>query len=401
MGILITVLDENVAAFAPVYSQGTTSRNPFDSNGVRHITSIVSADNDAGFLRLNVADASDFEVGDTVSVLNTSNSAINVRHEVKAVTSTTITLTTVYSAGATGGVVNRMNEGLNVHISILDESFNVIAVLYAPVNPEDGSFKIDISRALRKKLSNPIQLNTQGGHDTSTLSHSFFVNYSDSFLNKAYENKTIFSTYDETIAHYTTELRADFLSGAKLMTTDNFFDSKIVVQFIMNAVAPIKLKFIEDDGTETSTAALTGVNMHYGYTFVSDESKFVKVAIYDVTEDTRISEFVTFRRIGCKSTILYFINRYGAYVGYEFHNYDDNQKTTKVDKFTGEAWKERKLYGKDYTDSTYSDIRDIVTSPAVYDSQQIEVRVLTESIEYKANSVIPEVVIRYEEDFLQ
>ena len=41
------------------------------------------------------------------------------------------------------------------------------------------------------------------------------------------------------------------------MTTDNFFDSKIVVQFIMNAVAPIKLKFIEDDGTETSTAALT------------------------------------------------------------------------------------------------------------------------------------------------
>ena len=62
-------------------------------------------------MRLNVADASDFEVGDTVSVLNTSNSAINVRHEVKAVTSTTITLTTVYSAGATGGVVNRMNEG--------------------------------------------------------------------------------------------------------------------------------------------------------------------------------------------------------------------------------------------------------------------------------------------------
>ena len=53
-----------------------------------------------------------------------------VRYDVKAVTSTTITLTTVYSAGATGGVVNRMNEGLNVHISILDESFNVIAVLY-------------------------------------------------------------------------------------------------------------------------------------------------------------------------------------------------------------------------------------------------------------------------------
>ena len=338
---LTTTPDANVAAFAPVLIAGTSSRNPFLTSGVRDSRAVGGYSNASGKVQLSVGSQS-WEVGDTVLIEDDANEIYNGRHEIYAVTSTTITLNTSYTAAGSGGTIYRMNEGLNIKIEIENSSSEVIATRYSNINTSDGSWSLDLSRSLQYELSGLLDL-TEGETETATFSHSYTIVIYESFLADDYTvTEFAHGTEPTTIAHRTVELKTDFVNGLKLMTGDFFHNGLIPIHFLMNTGgAGVELKFTEADGTVTATGALTETRWHYAYTFAS-ESSYVKVAAYDVVEGTRLTEEIYIRKIGCNSTLIWFLNRYGAYLAYEIHNYDADQKTKKIDKYTGESWQERK-----------------------------------------------------------
>lgn len=395
---LTTTPAANVAAYAPVTVAGTTTRNPFTS-GVRQTVSLTSADNSGGFVRLNTGTFTAFLPGDTIVITGNSNAALNTRHQISTVSPPgTIVTTTPYVSGGTGGTVTRMNEGLNIKILVKNESAATIATLYAPVNPATGAFSIDISKALQYELYSTFNT-TAGEVSTRGAYHAYTVYLYESFLNKAYSQTEISISNFSTTAHRFTVKPVDGSGTFELQTGNFFFERTVLINFYTEIADSFFLRQVDPEGTVVTSGKLTESSGHYAYVFETT-ADWQKVTIVDGSNEP-VSNTIVVHKIGSCSTLLYFLNRYGAYEAFEFHDYNDEQKTIKVDKYTGETWKERRLIGKQYVNGVYQNIRDLITSPEVYDENFVPVRVLTDSLQYKAQEVNPEIVIRYDETHIQ
>ena len=395
---LTTTPATNVAAYAPVIVAGTTTRNPFTS-GVRQSASLIAADNSGGYLRFTVSSTTFWIVGDTITLTGCSNAALNGRHQITSFTSpNTIVTSTAYTAAGSGGTVTRMNEGLNIKMLVKNESAATIATLFAPVNPATGAFSIDISKALQYELYSTFDT-TAGEVSTRGAYHAYTVYLYESFLDKAYAQTEISISNFSTTAHRFTVMPTDGVTSFTLQTGDFFFERVVLINFYTELSDSLYLRQVDPEGTVVISDKLTEASGHYAYAFETT-ADWQKVTIVDGSNEP-ISNTIVVRRIGACSTLLYFLNRYGAYEAFEFHDYNDEQKTVKVDKYTGEAWKERRLIGKQYVNGVYQNIRDLITSPEVYDEDFVPVRVLTDSLQYKAQEVNPEIVIRYDETHIQ
>ena len=395
---LTTTPAANVAAYAPVTVAGTTTRNPFTA-GLRHSASLIAADNSGGFLRFTVSSTTFWIAGDTITLTGCSNAALNGRHQITSfISPNTIITSTAYTAAGSGGTVTRMNEGLNIKMLVKNESAATIATLYAPVNPATGAFSIDISKALQYELYSTFNT-TPGEVSTRGAYHTYTVYLYESFLNKAYAQTEISIRNFSTTAHRFTVKPVDDLYAFKLQTGNFFFERTVLINFYTEIADAFFLKQVDPEGTVVTSGRLTGSSGHFAYVFETT-ADWHKVTIVDGTNE-HVSNTIVVRKIGACSTLLYFLNRYGAYEAFEFHDYNDEQKTIKVDKYTGETWKERRLIGKQYVNGVYQNIRDLITSPEVYDEDFVPVRVLTDSLQYKAQEVNPEIVIRYDETHIQ
>ena len=399
MAITITTTPAaNVAAFSPVTIAGTTDRNPFVSES-RLSVALTLIDEDTGYVRLTMSSTTGFVASDTVIIdgATTDFAQYNSRHTITSVTATTITLTTVWVAATTGiyGTVDRMNENLYVKCVVLNESAETIAELYNFVNTSTGGWTFDISKPLQYELSSIFDISSTGEKATTGMAHDYDIKLYEIWQAADYSvTSVLHGTEPSTIAHRTTSL--DF----NLVTDDFYYDSKVFISFYQTSVIPVYLKFTTSLGVTFTTPALTGTNDQYAYVYEpATLDKWVRVVVWIGGAETCNAIYA--RKIGCESTILYYSNRNGGYEGYEFHAWENDQKTIKVDKYTGEAWQERILRGKEYTKQTNQDIRDLITSPDVLDEDLTAVRVLTDSLNYRAEEVNPTITIRYEETFIQ
>jgi len=397
---LTTTPDANVAAFAPVTLAGSTTRNPFVS-GVRDTKTAGAYSSDGGFLKITVTDGDDWEVDDVVTISGSSNDDYNRRHTITAVTSTTVKFATAYTSSASSGVgtLSRMNEGLNIKVEVENSSSTVISTMYANVDTSDGTWSIDISRALQYELSSYFSLTT-GEVSTATASHSYTIVVYESWLDEDYATTTDqHGTEPTTIGHMTTELPSDdnFQQG------NYFFNTIATIHYVNDTSNNFRFYFEYSDGTTGDSGTLTGTRWHYAYTLSKSNIEWIKVTAQEyvdaVWED--LSDTIIIRQIGCSSQLLYYLDRYGNYLAYNFHDYENDQKVTKVDKYTGESWLEKTMFGYEYQNGEYQDIRDIISSPEVRDEDETLVKVLTNSLTYRAEDVSPTIVLRYDENLIQ
>lgn len=393
----------NVAAFATVTIAGTTTRNPF-SAGVRLSNALTLIDNNGGFVRLTMASTTGYLAEDTVIIEGATGTfaQFNGRHEITSLTATTITLVTVWATATTGtyGTLYRMNENLYIKCEVLNGSAVVIGTLYNFVDTSTGGWTFNISKPLQYELASIFDMATTGAKATTLASHDYDIKLYEVWQAYDYSiNELVHGTTLSTIAHRATELNSNVI-----LTSDFYFTGKIFVHFHKQVpgAETYGIKFTESTGTETTTTAITLTNGHGAYVFEpAATAKWVKIEVWGISADEAVSAAVYAHKIGCASKILYYVNRFGGYEGYEFHNYTDEQKSIKVDKYAGEAWKERTLYGKEYINGTNQNIRDIVTSPEVYDDTYTLVQLTNDSLIYADEQVTPQVTIRIDETFIQ
>jgi len=407
MAITITTTPAtDVAAFAPVILAGTTSRNPFLS-GVLESQSISAISISAGEMQITTGTTHHNEVYDTVVIDGCTGeySRYNGRYNVSTVDSGTIfNVGTTLTAGASGtyGTVTRLNDALNIKVEVKNASSTIIATLYANVNTATGAFSLDVSKALQYELSSVFS-HTAGEVDTSNAVHTYTLTLSEIFQKADYTTETsAHGTVPTVIAHMTTDLKTAFTSGTELLQGNGYHDGKIFIHFLMDTGgATVELIFTPDVGSATSTGALTEHDWHYGYCYeVPAGANVVKVAAWDIVDTTKLTDDIYIKRIGCASTILYFLNRYGGYEGYEFHDWDDEQNATKIDVYTGDSYREQQLFGKEYQRDEVVNVRDLVTSREVYDEDLTQVYITSSKLTYRAQDVEPEVTIKYEETFI-
>jgi len=408
MAITVTTTPAaNVAAFAPVLIAGTTDRNPF-TGGVRQQKTLTLIDNNSGFVRLTMSSTSGLLVEDTILIdgATLTMAQYNGRHEISAVTATTVTLTTVWATATTGayGTLYRMNDNLYIKCTVKNDSAVVIGTIYSFVNTSTAGFSIDISKLLQYELGSIFDLATTGEKSTALASHDYDINLYESWQAYDYSiNEFTHGTTYGSIAH-----RATVLSATANLTNNFYFDTKLFVHaFIVGYVTDVNINdyyfsFVTSLGATYNTNGLfTLTNGHFAYTYQpATGNKWVRVQIVnEITEIVHATIYV--HHIGCASTILYYLNRYGGYEGYEFTQWERDQMSTKVDKYTGEAWEEKILKGKEYGKEANKNIRDIITSPEVYDENLTLVRVLSDTLNYRGEEVSPSVVVRYDETFIQ
>jgi hypothetical protein len=292
-----------------------------------------------------------------------------------------------------------MNENLYVKCVVLNESAETIAELYNFVNTSTGGWTFDISKPLQYELSSIFDIATTGEKATTGMAHDYDIKLYEIWQAADYSvTSVLHGTEPSTIAHRTTAL-------TEYLATDNFYyKDKIFITFYAATVADYIIYYTDSEGTVSQSGVLTRTVGHYSYVYEpATTAKWVSIQLVKVIGGFPVSpeEAIHVHKIGCESTILYYSNRYGGYEGYEFHAWENDQKTIKVDKYTGEAWQERILQGKEYTKQTNQDIRDLITSPDVLDEDLTAVRVLTDSLNYRAEEVNPTIKIRYEETFIQ
>ena len=404
--IIVTTPAANVAAFSPVTIAGTTDRNPFTADVRLSVTLAASggiAANGA-YMKLTMADTTGFAVNDTVIVDGATGdfAQYNGRHKITSFSSTIImTTATVWVAATTGtfGSVDRMNENLYVKCVVLNDSAETIATLYNFVNTSTGGWTFDISKPLQYELESIFSIATTGEKATTGMAHDYDIKLYEIWQAADYSvTEVLHGTEPSTIAHRCTEL-------TEYLTTNNFaYDDKIFVSFYADDVEDYIIVFTTSEAVTYNAGVLTRTNGHYAIVYEpASIAKWVQIALYKVIGGfpTALGDIIYTYKIGCESTILYYSNRFGGYEGYEFHAWENDQKTIKVDKYTGEAWEERILQGKEYVKETNQNIRDLITSPDVLDEDLAVVRVLTDSLNYRASEVKPTITIRYDETFLQ
>ena len=419
MAITITTdLADNVAAFAPCVVEGTTDRYPFDSTGTRQSNAIISlTDSGATLLRIEIISNADYLVGDTIDISGATGdyAQYNGRHAIGSLSgSTYIITTTAWVSATTGdeGTVTRRNDNLYIKAEVSNNTPEVIATLYEQVGA-GGTFSFDFRQALQSELATAFSL-TAGEGNPGSLSHNYTIAYYETFQMPDYSTTDkLTAATTSTIAHRTTAYDTDNVSGTELLTGAMYGKDKVVFHFMTDKTSDVRIRIVTNAGYTTTTAITTIIRQHAIITFdwPAQSDVLLTAAPYfylDVQWNgitgawTSIKTPILFKLItGCHSTQLYYVNRLGGYESYKFTSYDDTQRTVKVDKYTAEAWQERTLEGQVYPRGTFQTIRDVITSPEVYDEDGTLVEVLSDSLNYRSEEVSPFVTIRYDETFIQ
>jgi len=415
MAITITTdLAANVAAYAPCPLAGTTDRWPFTGT-TRKTANIDAMGSNGGKLSLEIVSNTGWEIGDTVKISGATGDfeQYNGLHTVLSKETTDyITLDTTWVAASTGteGTVFRMNDNLYIKAEVEDQTTgDIVAELYAKVTT-GGAWEFDMAKALQVSLGSSFDL-TAGELDVTAMVREYAIDLTEVYQDTDYTTKEGSDTSTSTFAHRMTEYAASYVSGTSLLQGSSWGYDKIVLHFLTDKTSSVRIKVTTSSGYNWYYSITTFSDQHCGYVIdwpaVSDvigtASPYVYVTVQhdDGGGYDDIKETILIKRINdCSDTLLYFVNRLGGYEAYKFTDYDDDQRTVKVDKYTAETWQERKLVGQQYPKGEYQQIRDVITSPEVYDIDGALVRVLTDSVNYRSQEVNPQITIRYDETFI-
>lgn len=406
---ITTAIAANVAAFAPVMLAGTTTRNPF-SSGTRQSQAVISYAEGAGsVVDITVASTTGWLADDTVLIAGATGdfAVLNGRHSVGSIPDgASIVLTTAWpGAMSTGdkGTVYRMNENLTVRCDVLNASSVIVAQPFAQVKT-DGTWSIDLQKPLQSELDSVFNL-TAGEIATTGCSHAYTVKVYECWQDVDY---TLIAQEDvseaqTTIAHRTIEYAAARISGTSLLTGNYTAGAKIVFVFTTDKTSGVRLDVTRyTNGALAATAydITTYSNGWCGWTFdiaSTVDYTTIRVMWWNGSEYEAIKSLLTIKNIkGCETT-LHYLNRYGGYEQQVFHDYEDVQEVDRVDVFAAETYQLRTLFAPQYARSQGQSVRDVVTSPEVYDTTGTAVKMQTNSVTYNARLFEESVTIRYDQ----
>jgi len=411
MAITVTTsIAANVAAFAPVMLAGTTDRNPFVS-GVRQSQAAISYADNGGVVDITVASTTGWLADDTVLIAGATGdfAVLNGRHSVGSIPDgTSIVLTTTWPGAMTTGdkgTVYRMNDNLTVRCDVVNASSAVIAQVFAQVSTA-GTWSIDLQKPLQSELASAFSL-TAGEISVTGCSHAYTVKLYECWQDTDYTliAQEDVSEQQTTIAHRMTVYAATYVSGTSLLTDEYTCSGKIVFVFQTDKTSNVRLtvtRYTAGTPAATNYDVTTYTNGWCGWCLdvaATVDYSTILVTWNNGSEYEAIKSLLTIKNVRKCETTLHYLTRLGGYEQQVFHDYEDLQQSERVDVFVSETYQERTLLAPVYLTERPS-IRDLVTSPEVYDTTGAAVKVLTDSVVYRSRGNEPVIKIRYDQQHI-
>lgn len=434
MAITLTNVSLHSAAFAPVEFTIESSKQLPE---VKTITAVGDNGGSPAYVKLSFAAASIYEVEDLVTVSGGDgtyayiNGTWRVFH-VENGSPYYIYIDLLHVAESTGTApttITRANTGVKEKIVFKVGGVTKATFYVYPVFITDAYFAtVDLSPYLQSHFTSIFTL-TPGNYDDLTGHRVVYsCSVSEMHLQKDGNYFTAAAVDLQTsggiknlIAHRTTQYRpCDLGSPNNLMLTDlktQYFKAGdvLMVSGIVSANGTAYVNFSGNGVTAPpDSASLTVTNywLHSVFATTADTRtftvKFANVLSDAVTWDTEFITFVLDKSCTAYPVTLYFLNRYGGFDIYHF-------KETDKDTFKVEKWKnktmqnvtgttrEKVLIGRPETYANMKILRDLISSPEIYDTAGARVYLKsTDMILKDGDSVVyPEITIEeYENDYI-
>ena len=424
MGVTITKgLDADFAAFAPVLIEGVTTRHPFNDSGDRAEMAIDTIKGDNGKLNISHTSAvlKDAEADDTVLIkgLTGEAEALNGFHKIETVKGdSSITMTTIYPGvqlDLLGGTCYRMNENLMVRANVyevIDDGGTpkpmLINYCYAKVD-STGKFNVDISKVVQMALGSQFALDNSKVNEVLVRrgSKNIEVTFSEVFLATNFSMTVVedMIAKEEGIAHRSADIKDMFTT--RLPINNMYAGDKVIIRAYIKAdevdfdASPAVVPAVRINGTFWYPMVWVNNNAMYVHAIDSDVTTIEIGKGQDATF-TRLRDTITIVKPGtCTGKRLYFLNNEGGFSVMEVHKFENTKAVERIDRYVVDNYTERVLYGIEEHDTTGVYLKDLISSPEVYDETGAVVEVLETEMMYVAEEIVPIVRIKIKENFIQ
>lgn len=416
---IITGLSPDFAAFAPVLIEGVTTRHPFNEDGERPQMLINEINSDGGKLRIShpTSELEGALAGDTVLIRGLQE--FNGFHSIDTVnTHSDITLSTIYHGiqiSSLNGICTRMNDNLMVRGDIFEiKTEEGIAKSYFINNcytkvDAKGAFVMDISKITQMVLESQFTLDNDKVNNELVERGSKIINvkFSEVFIVPDFSMQAIEidGLVETGIAHRAANLTGMF--DTKIPMTNMFAGDKVVVR------AFLKENEVDIDGDPPVVAALrVNESVWHPMVFRNNNALCVHALTGNVMKlEVGKGVSATFTPLrdpvlivkpqSCTGKRLYYLNNEGGFSVMEVHKYEDRKVVKKIDKYTVDSYIERTLFGIEEYNSRGAYLKDLISSPEVYNEDGLIVEVLDTDLLYIAEEVAPVVKIKIKENFMQ
>jgi hypothetical protein len=408
------------AGYAAIVVSGITDRYPFTGT-TRQVdpATITAIAAESGQLALAFDDdiASFWLDGDTIQLSGLTGDAaqFNGLHAIEEAPldpdADKMLLTTPYTGSLVSsltGTATRMNESLQVRISITDNDNTVLLGTVDARVSTGGAFSADISGIVRTAFDSFFSL-TAGEISTADAVRDIEVDIEEVFQDEDYLTKVVDVSYTPItfFAHNTTDL-TDMITGTGLQNCQQQTvlraGTKIIYHAIVDdTIAPNRLSFTPDTGSATVISTPTITDGHIGYVYeVGSGVKSVTVRLYMSDDNSNRKTPMTYTiPTNCTGKLLYWLNQLGGYSVMVVHRYEDTKVTDKIDRYTTDSWIERTLYGIEEPEELGEYLQDLIDSPEIRDENGELVYVLDAELIYRAETVQPVVTLKIEKEWLR
>ena len=443
MAITLTSVNLHSAAFAPLEFTITSDKLKPEND-----KAIIALYSPGGFASLGVSAVGNFKVGDRILIAGATvdfaylNGYANVTAIVDAATKE-VTTDRPFQSGISGdlGTITRANVGVKekIILSVDDPdlaTYVTIATFYVfPIfDGTNYSAKVDISPFLRANFNTTF--NTTAGFYPEFASRSHYIAYNCDVFEMCQKVDTTYYTAaavnletpdskKDLFAHRMTELRVcDGGTPLNKFLTDfktQYFKpgDKIMISALLTTKDEAMYKFGGSGGFNIpADSDVEDIEYFYFNATIQTNSGAFSTPNFTVQVGNSFGEagqwvsetlnFIVDNNCTAYPVTLYFLNRYGGFDIYHF-------KETDKDTFKVEKWKnktmqnvtgttrEKVLIGRPETYANMKILRDLISSPEIYDTSGNRVYLKsTDMILKDGDSVVyPEITIEeYENDYI-
>lgn len=397
--------DEFINVFAPVIISGTTSRYPFDTDGVRLTATITDYEDDTTLVVV-LDDASGFEAGDTIEISGATGdqAQYNGLHEIDSIATNDVKLTTTYVSGAASGKTDtctRRNDDLHLIVE-----FPSAETLIVPVTASSTDYIANFYFDYRKTLQSLLSLNftlTPGVEVTSVMDVNGSadpVTITERFRDKdnAYKDGSDDDTQVNWIAHNCT----DFAGIWQLYNNSVMVGAILHVRGYYEGISSatdyqVILSKSTDGVSFTADTTLDIDTDNFYMVFTVPDTNYIRLTLKALPATIVDTFDIPVLPVCDRRKTLYYKNRMGGFSTAVFQDYEEVRTAQKVEKWVTKTEVIQTLIAYPASFSELAAYADIVTSAEVYNDAGTQVEVITKSAAQWAEWEEIEIEIKFEE----
>ena len=410
--------DSFVAAAAPVWIEAET-----DAEETTY--TITGVADSSGSVELTASSFTGVAINNVLTISGATGdyAYLNGRHDVLSAGSTTVVISATYQAASTGTrgtaqiTLDKFSMGVQNQYDI-DGDDTDIGTHYVPWKIDDAVK--DMSRIICGVFQSAFSL-TSGW--TSELNKGVFRIETAVFEASVKADYSRVAIDSEVVQWWA--VRSAMLTGRLL---EAGYQNKLlngITNYKVHAGTKIIMSMLTSESDVSAyysyNVGATNTNNTVAFTTDNYKGNFVFTPVAGSTSiqlyikdsgGNRISEILTVSLLsgsGCNVYPLYFLNHYGGYDVYEFVEQTETTATgtrvelrgnltamgSLIDKdYSTESWHEVKLIGRSETETDLAYLRDLFTSPEIYNAAGERVKLLSPSfVTRNRENVTPEVTI--------